>query len=98
MEQNQQNQNQQQQPQIQGWQDVQISPELPLSALVQFLNVLNQRLVAVENNTTIKNDEGKYVSLTDLYAQQAQAELEARQAAAKAEPEDDNTELTKAGN
>ena len=79
MEQNQQ----QQQPQIQGWQDVQISPELPLSALIQFLNVLNQRLVAVENNTTVKNDDGKYVSLTDLYAQQAQAELEARQAAAE---------------
>lgn len=80
-----QNQQQQQQPQIQGWQDVQISPELPLSALIQFLNVLNQRLVAVENNTTIKNDDGKYVSLTDLYAQQAQAELEARQAAAEQE-------------
>lgn len=80
-----QNQQQQPQQQIQGWQDVQISPELPLSALIQFLNVLNQRLVAVENNTTVKNDDGKYVSLTDLYAQQAQAELEARQAAAEQE-------------
>lgn len=74
--------------QVQGWKDVQITPDMPASALVQFLNVLNQRLVAVEDNVITKNDNGKPVSLTDLYAEQAKVELAARQAAAeKAEAE-----------
>ena len=71
--------------QVQGWKDVQITPDMPASALVQFLNVLNQRLVAVEDNVITKNDNGKPVSLTDLYAEQARAELAARQAAAEEE-------------
>ena len=43
------NQNQTQIPQ--GWKDVNIVPDMPLTAMVQFLNILNQRLCAVEDNT-----------------------------------------------
>lgn len=73
-------------PQIRGWKDVQVTPELPLTALVQFMNILNQRLVEIENNTTIKDDKtGKFITLTEFYEQQAKAELEAQMAAAEAE-------------
>lgn len=70
----------------QGWKDVNIVPDMPLSALVQFLNILNQRLCAVEDNTFIKDDQGNMLSLTKMYALEAQAEMEA-QAKAQQEPE-----------
>lgn len=57
---------------VQGWRDVQITPDMPLSAIVHFANVLNQRLVTVED--LIKVD-GK--TLTEIYAEQAQKEREA---------------------
>ena len=49
---------------------------MPLTAMVQFLNVLNQRLCAVEDNTFIKDDQGNMLSLTKLYAIQAAEEAE----------------------
>ena len=76
----------QQQPQAsqqpmepQGWKDVQISPEMPLSALVQFFNVLNQRLVNVEDNTVI-DVNGEKMTLSQFYAKQTEAELKAQRA------------------
>lgn len=69
----------------QGWRDVQIIPDMPLSALVNFFNVLNQRLCAVEDLVTVQGPDGKPLNLTDLYALQAteamrtQAEAEAEQ-------------------
>ena len=76
--------NQNQTPQMpQGWKDVNIVPDMPLSALVQFLNILNQRLCAVEDNTFIKDDEGNMLSLTKLYAMQAAEEAERAQQAAE---------------
>ena len=72
-----QNQNIQTNDQIQGWQDVQIVPDMPLTAIVQFLNILNQRLCAVEGNVFLEDNEGKKLSLTEIYALQAQAEIEA---------------------
>ena len=63
---------------IQGWKDVQLTPDVPLSALVNFLNILNQRLCAVENIVTVQGPDGKMISLTDLYAQQTQ-ELKERE-------------------
>ena len=83
------NQNQINNEQIQGWQDVQIVPDMPLTALVHFLNVLNQRLCAVEANVFIEDSEGKKLSLTEIYALQAQAEAEA----ALAEEEEEEPEL-----
>lgn len=72
---------------IQGWKDVQLTPDVPLSALVNFLNILNQRLCAVENIVTVQGPDGKMISLTDLYAQQTK-ELQEQQQNAAQEPAD----------
>lgn len=66
----------------QGWRDVQIVPDMPLSALVNFLNVLNQRLCALEDIVTVPGEDGKAISLTDLYALQAEAAMKAQAEAA----------------
>ena len=79
--------NQNQTPQLpQGWKDVTIVPDMPLTAMVQFLNILNQRLCTVEDNTFIKDDQGNMISLTKLYAIQAEEEMRA-QVEAQQEPE-----------
>lgn len=69
---------------LQSWKDVQLHPEMSVSMLVGFLNVLNQRLVTLENLITIPDGEGKMINLTDYYARQAQAEMD-MQAKAKEE-------------
>jgi hypothetical protein len=80
--------NQNQTPQVpQGWKDVTIVPDMPLTAMIQFLNILNQRLCTVEDNTFIKDDQGNMISLTKLYAIQAEAEMRAQMEAAQQEPE-----------
>ena len=71
----------------QGWKDVTIVPDMPLTAMVQFLNILNQRLCTVEDNTFIKDDQGNMISLTKLYAIQAEEEMRAQMEAAQQEPE-----------
>lgn len=58
----------------QGWKDVVITPDMPLAALVQFFNILNQRLCNVEDNLAIAQPDGSQVSLTQIYAAQAEAE------------------------
>ena len=50
----------------QGWADVQVNEGMPLNVLVNFLNVLNQRLVQVENVTQIPYDN-HMISLTEFY-------------------------------
>lgn len=70
---------------INGWKDVQITAEMPLSVVVNFLNVLNQRLCALEDVTTTIGPNGKAISLTDLYALQAEEALRQQQEAAKRE-------------
>lgn len=75
---------------IQGWKDVQITPDMPLSVIVNFFNVLNQRLCAIENVVTVAGPEGKMISLTDLYALQTEeakktAEEQAKQKESKGE-------------
>lgn len=72
-----QNQNVNQQPQ--GWKDVNIVPDMPLTAIVHFLNILNQRLCNVEDNLIINHPNGEVSSLTDLYRVQAEAEMAAAQ-------------------
>ena len=53
---------------------------MPLDALVHFLNVLNQRLVNVEDNLTLEIN-GKKMTLTEFYAQEAEkAQKEQEQA------------------
>lgn len=72
------NVNNQEQEQTQGWGDVQINSNMSLDMLVNFLNILNQRLVTVENFVTIPDQKGKMVSITDFYQQQAQQAQEAQ--------------------
>ena len=81
------NNNEQEQKQAQGWKDVQIVPELPLITIMNFLNVLNQRLVTLENVVVITDGKGKMINVTDYYAMQAEEELKARAEAAAKEQE-----------
>ena len=68
--------------QPQGWKDIEIIPDMSLSMIVDFMNVLNQRLATVENIVTVSTEDGKMISLTDYYAKQAEAE-QAKQAEAE---------------
>ena len=61
----------------QGWADVIITPDMPLSVLVNFMNVLNQRLVTIEDQTVI-DFEGSTKTLTEIYRIQAEREMEAQ--------------------
>ena len=72
------NVNNQEQEQTQGWKDVNINSNMSLDMLVNFLNILNQRLVTVENFVTIPDQNGKMISITDFYEQQAQQAQEAQ--------------------
>ena len=81
------NVNNQEQKQTQGWGDVQINSNMSLDMLVNFLNILNQRLVTVENFVTIPDQKGKMISITDFYQQQAQQAQEA-QAQEQAQPKE----------
>lgn len=58
----------------QGWKDVAITPDMPLAALVQFFNVLNQRLCTIEDSTLIEMPNGEKLSITQIYALQAEEE------------------------
>lgn len=64
--------------QPQGWKDVQITPDMSLSMIVGFMNVLNQRLATIENIVTVPDIDGKSRSLTEIYAKQAEAEMAAQ--------------------
>ncbi len=66
------------QKKIQGWADVQLTPDMPVSVLVNFLNVLNQRLAAIESQVVV-DFEGSKKTLTEVYA--IQSEREAAEAA-----------------
>ena len=62
---------------VQGWKDVVITPDMPLTAIVQFLNVLNQRLCTIEDNLSIEMQNGEKLSITEIYRiQSEQAEQE----------------------
>ena len=64
----------QEQNQPQGWRDVVITPDMPLSAIVQFLNVLNQRLCGIEDTVVVALPTGEEVSITKAYELQAEME------------------------
>lgn len=63
------------QQEINGWADVKISSEMPINMVVNFLNVLNQRLVEIENVLKVQY-EGQEITLTEFYRIQAEAEQE----------------------
>lgn len=72
------NQNQEQK-QPQGWKDVVITPDMPLSAIVQFLNVLNQRLCTIEDNLKVEMPTGEQLSISEIYRIQAEQEQKAQE-------------------
>ena len=72
---------------ITGWAQVNITPDMPLGLIVNFLNVLNQRLVTIENVVTVQGPDGKMISLTDLYALQSEEEAKQAQAQENQTPE-----------
>ena len=63
----------------QGWKDVVITPDMPLAAMVQFFNILNQRLCTIEDNTFVEISTGEKLSITQIYALQAQEEQKAQE-------------------
>lgn len=69
--------------QPEGWKDVVVNLDMPLPVLVNFLNVLNQRLVMIEDNTTIRDEDGSVMTITDFYKKEAdkQAKEQAEKAA-----------------
>ena len=69
------NQNTNTQPQ--GWKDVIITPDMPLAAIVQFLNILNQRLCTIEDSLQVEMPTGEKLTITEIY--RLQAEEEAKQ-------------------
>ena len=52
---------QNQTPKIPGWADIMITDEIPLKNVLEFFNVLNQRLATVEDNVFIKEPDGSMV-------------------------------------
>ena len=51
---------------------------MPLAAIVQFFNVLNQRLCTIEDNLMVEMPTGEKISITQAYALQAEAEQQAQ--------------------
>ena len=64
----------QEQRQPQGWRDVVITPDMPLAAIVQFFNVLNQRLCTIEDNLKVEMPTGEQLSISEVYRIQAEQE------------------------
>ena len=53
----------------QGWKDVQLTSDMNVSMLINFLNVLNQRLANLEDIIEVTAEDGSKMSITDYYIQ-----------------------------
>ena len=60
----------------QGWKDVQLTPDMSVSMLINFLNVLNQRLANLEDIIEITAEDGRKMTLTEYYNLQVQSQNE----------------------
>ena len=60
-------------------------------SVLEFFNVLNQRLATVEDNVFIKEPDGSMVSLTKHYQIQSEAQIAEAQAKAAAEAKSKET-------
>ena len=49
------------------WRDVHLTPEMSVYLLVDFLNVLNQRLSLLEDVIKINDENGTEISITEYY-------------------------------
>ena len=79
---------QQEEKKINSWADVQLNDSMPLNVLINFLNVLNQRLFSVENSVVVKGPNGEKMTLTELYAIQAEEALRQQEEEAKKQQEE----------
>lgn len=64
------------QKQVKGWADVVITPDMPLSVIVNFLNVINERLCAIEDIIQVPFNN-KMITLTQFYKVQAEEQADA---------------------
>ena len=69
---------------IRSWKDIQVDMSSPIG-MIDLINILNQRLAAVEDQVMITDEEGEKISFTELYHRQALAQLEAEKSAQKSE-------------
>lgn len=76
------------QPKIPGWADAKITADLPLQAIVEFANILNQRLCFIEDNIKLSDENGNSMSITQFYAMQQMEQM--RMQAEQAEKENEN--------
>ena len=60
---------------VPGWKDARITVEMPLHMIVDFLNILNNRLCFLEDSIRLTDTEGNTMSVTEFYAMQAQAQV-----------------------
>ena len=60
-------QNEQQNSQFNGWRDAKIDVTTPVAAVVDFLNIMNQRLILIEDQLTIKVNDGQNITLTQYW-------------------------------
>ena len=61
---------------VPGWKDARITVEMPLHMIVDFLNILNNRLCFLEDSIRLADNEGNTMSVTEFYAMQAQAQTD----------------------
>ena len=59
--------NKQQTPQFNGWKDAKIDTNMPIQGIVELLNIMNQRLILIEDQLTIKVGEGQNITLTQYW-------------------------------
>lgn len=85
----QQQQTQQQTQEPQGWKDVTLNPGMPVAALIEFLNVLNSRLINIEDNFVFKHED-KEMTLTEFYAIEAAKQMQQAQEQAQAKADKAN--------
>lgn len=61
--------NKQQTPQFNGWKDAKIDNNMPIQGIVEFLNIINQRLILIEDQLTIKVGEGQNITLSQYWTE-----------------------------
>lgn len=59
-----------------GWSTVNITADMPLSMIIQFINILNQRLCFIEDNQKVQINGDQIVTITELMKMQAAAQQE----------------------
>lgn len=91
--------NKEQMPQFNGWKDIKLDGNTPLGGIVDFLNILNQRLILIEDQLTIKVGEGQNITLSQYWIEvqkqdyqrmmeEYQKQMEAQKAQANEQPQD----------